>query len=371
MKSASFLSALSVACVAWLWAPLAMGQQPDPNRDMHLLLMQALDQPTDLTVEDMPIRQAFESISEQTGVRIEVDPAVLRLLPYGTDTRLTATVKGVTLQRGLKELLAPIGMVAEVDGTRVVAKATPFLKRLGRRATWDELELLDKMSRMTWPEAAGSIPMQFQVPVSGNPQEDLEAKAKNAGTGTAAEIMEIATNALGWTWYPWDRQIVIVSQEQLAIRLLEKKESFFYQRQPLGMILGDIISRADLDVAFESGVLKKLPPDTRDTFSVEAEQRSFKQMLELICGNTGLQYRIAGRTVRIMAGPSLVGADPTGSTAAAASSDPYVGSISILDENGEFKIQFYLRESDLPPDVNDLRRKNIKKAVEIMRRELK
>ena len=136
------------------------------------------------------------------------------------------------------------------------------------------------------------------------------------------------------------------------------------------MILGDIIGRADLDIMFEPGVLLKLPPDTRDTFTLEGEQLSLRRALELICGNTGLQYRIVGKGVQIMAGPSLVGADPTGSAAAAASGDPYVGSISIKDETGEYKIQFYLRESDLPPDVNHLRRKNIKKAVEIIRKEL-
>jgi hypothetical protein len=359
-----------LAGVAILLAPISPhtgAQTPaTKSQDLRNILTQALDQPTDLVVKDQTLEAAFSQISDQTGIRVEIAPAAVDLLPYGRDTRVSVTVKGYPLRQGLRQLITPIGMTFEILDDKVLVRATPVLTRIGRRATWEELTLIDQLSNKPFDSAMSSLSIQYQVATTNNPQAELLAKAKNAGRGSATEVLDIATRTLGWTWYPWDRQIVVLTLEQQAMRMLDKRYTFRYRQRNLGEILVELSNWAGLPIELAPGTLDKLPSQTRDSFSLVAENYSIRQALELICGNTGLEYRIKDGAISLAAGASLQGGQPSGFS----QSDPYVGKIVIPGKNGGYNFEFFLRESDLPPDLNRLRKEKIKNAVDTMRKEL-
>lgn len=336
------------------------------THDLRNLIAQALNQNTDLAVQDQPLKIAFVQISDQTGIKIEIDPASVELLPYGPETRVSAKVKGIPLKEGLRQLISPIGMTFQVLEDKVLVRATPVLLRIGRQATWDELALIDELSKKPFAGVVDHLSIQFQVNTITNPHADLLAKAKNVGQGSAAEVLDIATRALGWTWYPWDRQIVVITREQQAMRLLDKRYTLNYRRQNIGQIILELTDLAGLTVKFDSGVLDKLPAETRESFSLVAENYSVRQALELICGTTGLEYHLKGETITIAAGAPLVGEE----AAARSRNDPYVGRVKVPGKSGQYEFEFFLRESDLPPDLNLVRKDKIKQAVETMRKDL-
>ncbi|MCZ7597032.1 MAG: hypothetical protein M5U09_03710 [Gammaproteobacteria bacterium] len=59
----------------------------------RVLIIQALDQPTDLKVNDAPIQQAISDLAANTGIPIRLATGTLSLLPYGSKTTLSATIQ--------------------------------------------------------------------------------------------------------------------------------------------------------------------------------------------------------------------------------------------------------------------------------------
>ena len=61
-------------------------------QDTSSLINQALDQPVKMQF-DTVLPQAMESIARKTGVRMQADPAVWDMLPWGQQTNITPRSK--------------------------------------------------------------------------------------------------------------------------------------------------------------------------------------------------------------------------------------------------------------------------------------
>jgi hypothetical protein len=116
----------------------------------------------------------------------------------------------------------------------------------------------------------------------------------------------------------------------------------------------------------EPGLLWSLPQETRDSVSLVAESVSLEQALELISGVTGLRYRVSEGDL------ILEGADSAEQRESrrGMGRDPLVGKVVVPSESGSYQFEFVVRESDLPPELNELRREKIREAVRAMEDEL-
>jgi hypothetical protein len=375
------LAALAAGALAQSAAPPPPNPPPldEEKMKLELLIAQSLDQPTDLVVKEMPLRAALEQLGDSTGVPLDFELQTQTYLPYGRETRVDATIRGRPFREALEAMLRPLGLEFEVLPEMVVVKPTPGLRRIGRRATWEELETLEKLYAQPWSEElfAG---LKFQFVDSS--ADDAEANrqiiarlAKSVGSGSAAEVLDHATHQYGWTWYPQDQHIVVLpNTRQVERQLRNTIVSVRYERISLQEALLDLARRANVTVRMDPNVLASLPPQTAQRFSLAIENASVLQVLEVVAGQTGLAYIIEGESIRLT--NNLVPAPSGASTAqdaamqaaiSALRTNSLIGEISMPAEDGT-RISFFIRENDLAPDVNELRKAKIRETSEKIRK---
>lgn len=354
--------------------------QPSPVRDeenqTELLIAQALDQPTDIEFKDVPIRTAMLQLSEKTGVPIEVETGTVRFLPYGSETMVTATIKGQPLRESLAALLRPVGLIFVPQENRIAVRPSPVLARIAHRASWDELARIEELYTQPWSdELFNSLKIQFQDAPTDDlaaNREALKKAAAGVGSGSAAEVLDVATARLGATWFPEDDHIVVLSQPKQIERQLERPITVEYKAVSLIDVLRDLAAQAGVMLKLEPGVLAALPAPLVERYSMSVNNTSVRQALEIVAGQTGLGYFIEPDGIRITmsgtAAPASTGDSEriAQSTVAALRSNPWVGTISMPDKDG-VRFSLFLRESDLPEEVNELRKARIRQAVEQMK----
>jgi len=87
-----------------------------------------------------------QSIQHDTGVPIEVSPAVYDLLPWGDQTNITAKIENQTLRQALDAITQKLGLKYVLKDEFLELQPVPALVRLGRRATVQELGALDLLA---------------------------------------------------------------------------------------------------------------------------------------------------------------------------------------------------------------------------------
>jgi len=373
--------------------PAQPGVGAAPAQDaegLEALIVQALDQPTDLNVQEMPIRQALDQLAANTGIPIKLAPGCLSLLPYGSQTKLSATIQKRPLGESLTALLRPLGLEFAPVGKEVLIVPTPPLTRIGRRATWEELGTLEKLSAQPMtPELFNSLHLQFQNTGPGDETAGRDILAKlvqGVGAGPAAAVLEHACDQRGWSWHPEGQVIAVLTKTKQIERQLESRATLRYVQASLTEALTDLGARAGVLVRFDPGVLASLPPQTAERFSLSMENATVRQSLEVIAGETGLGYVIEPTGVRITrqpaAGAGAVAATmPAGgaissqieataqATAAAMRSNSVVGQVTFPLPDGS-SFAFFIRQGDLPPEVNAMREAKIAKTINQIRQKL-
>ncbi len=371
----------ALCIVTLVLAPRAVSAQvaPPPTAtapaasNLDVAVEQALDEKTDIDIHDENILAAFDELTRQTGVRLVIEEGTLDRLPYGEQTKLTARIKGATLREGLTALLRPIGLVFEVRNGAVYVSAEPALQRIVRRASWDELDLLRRLNETPWSESLwNELPVQFRDAGSDEKvsRETLARLAKAVGAGSAAEVLDHACEQVGWTWYPSGKKIVVLSRTSQIRRQLDRRVSLRFFRTPLSDVLMDLGREAGVLVKIDPGVLASLPAQVAQSFSLTVDNTSVRQALEVISGTTGLGFFIENDGIRVTANPIASESPGAGSTAQASSANPVVGMVTIKGENGSPDVSFFVRESDLGPELNAARKGKVEEAVNAIRKAL-
>ncbi len=345
------------------------GKMTGLGQGMRDLIEQALDQQVDFTIEKQPLSSAFKLIGEKTGVKLTIRPNAVELLPYGDRTTVSATIKGVSLREGLSQMLTHLGMKLHVREKDVEIVPVEPLRRICRRATWSELRQLHQL--LTTPysaEAMAKLPLNFNIRSSGDPKAQLLEEAKRIGRGTLAEVLEAACGSLGWTWYPWDNWIVVLPETEQVQRFLDRPITLKYNHAALADVLRDLAEQAALNLRLEPGVLKGLPVQTQQNFNLMMRDSTIGTALELISGATGLAYEVTPDEL-IIKHTKTSKAAATQVATVIRSDDPIVGQVTVPDESGAYRFQFFIRESDLSPELNAWRKAKIREAVEKMERQ--
>jgi hypothetical protein len=289
-------------------------------------------------------------------------------------------VNGQTLRDVLNGIVRPVGLRFATQNGKVMVRASRALERLARRATWAELSLLETLGMKPWSdELFKSLKIQFQDS-QGNDleanREELRKAAHSVGEGTASQVLEHATDKFGWTWYPADDHIVVISKPREVERQLQRRVSFEFKQAALKDVLVTLAEEACVHLKLDPGVLANLPAAMADGYTLSVENATVRQIFEIIAGQTGLGYVIEPDGVRIMStvmnAPSSTSQasasaeDAAQRTAAALRTNSFVGQLTIPGKDGA-TYSFFLRENDLPPDVNELRKSKLKEAGEQIR----
>jgi len=319
-------------------------------------LMRALDEPLSLTIEDTPIPQALERVAETTGLSIHLGDDVLALLPHGEETRVRITARNVKLSKALTAMLSPMCLQWRAEGRQVVVTASSPLRRIGRRPTFTEVEILARL-RMARLDRGSSAVEQMRK-LTGI--EDLEliwhqvepperAKAMAAADRripcTGEEYLDRLCHGRDLTWYVWGTDVVVVSTQVQAARQLRRIITVEYRNRPLDQVIFDLARKADLHLKMDPGVMGVVAGETRQDFTLLMDRATIGEAFEAISGATGLLFTTEGLALRVGAAEGV----PT-QPAPRRQRSAFVVSMVIATPDGQqFRVMF--RPDDLPPQL--------------------
>ncbi len=350
-------------------ATAVMAQPQPPTPEANPPPPPALDQKVEqLTISDAEIADALADIGKQVGLSITLDEHAIELLPWGKQTKLSqVNVTNASLREILPQLLGPLGMTYEARDGGIVVVPTDPIKRLNRRATWDDLKLLKRCAEQEYtPENFASYKVQFRITSKVDAAKMLDHQIARSGRGTVAEMLETATGALGWSWFPEDDHIVIRTAQAQISNLLSRRVTARYANVPLAQILADLAEKANVALTMEPGMMTKLPPSTAQSYSLLL-QTSIRQALELISADTGLKYEITRDGVSV--GLSEAVAD-TGKPGTPSRTAPYVAKLVVPGVDGSYTVEFLLRSDELPQDILEYRDQMKGDFIQKVRREM-
>jgi hypothetical protein len=201
----------------------------------------------------------------------------------------------------------------------------------------------------------------------------LASAIRKVGAGPGDEVLDLACDSLDWTWYPWGEQVVVVSLAEQVHRQLMGRLSIRMSHRPLAEVLREVTRQSGVRIHLDEGVAAVLPARIRQSFTLLADNVTVEEALDEIAIATALTYRVRADGV-VLALP-----DDAGSAEAAQSAAPaqpkrhnaYVAKISVPAAGGEYEIEFLLRESDLSPEANELRKKLIEEANDVIEEALR
>lgn len=315
--------------------------QAQTTRD---LIEQALDQPVaQLEIRDQPIAAALSQIDRKTGLQFTLDPAVADLLPYGQQTRVTIEIRNLAVRAAMRSVLDGLGLEMEVQRDRIVLVPAPVLIRLSRRLVVAETQVLQRLSQGSWEQLKESDrpALEFRIDPVTQPLKALQQALAQVQGVSGLRQLESATQTLHWVWRPEGERIIVERQRDDFRRRLEFPIDISFARAALDGVIVDLGQRVGVPMLFEPGVLKRVEARDRAVDLIQ-RQTSVLQVLERICGNTGLRYEITDEGVR------FAPAQPT-SQPSAGGEAPWTR-VSVEVEDG-LRVDVLMRLDQLRPDI--------------------
>ncbi|MCL2701135.1 MAG: hypothetical protein FWE88_05520 [Phycisphaerae bacterium] len=338
-------------------------------------LQQNLDKSLNVTITDQPIRDVFDRLQRESGVKFAIDADTFERLPWGEQTRLRISLKNITLRNALSPMLAPQSLQWTVDGGAVRVSPNEALFRMGRRASYEELQLLAKLNSGKLDAAADkkavlenlrklteTPDLDLTVSRSEKQVEAAYARGLAALPCSPAAFLD-AMCGTEYSWYLNDQTVVILPKKEQIERQLQQTVTLRYQSEKLSTVLLDLARKARVPLSIEPGVMQLLPSETRSNFSLVMADASIAQALEVISGSTGLKFTATDVGLSVEAGK------PSGAANAAAQPrSPWMLQMD-LDLNGE-TVRVTVRAEELPADLRDAIEAHKNAYIESLRKRL-
>ena len=336
--------------------------------EMRDVVEQALDEPTTVAIEHAPLEQALATIAEKTGLGVSIGPAALDLLPYGARTTVSIQLNGQRLRTGIDTLCNELGMRYVTLPTGIELAPSAALERIGRRATFDELDIIKRLMEMKLSPGAGMTELEGMLQFRpGCSWDELVVGIEAAGSGSAYDLLTHACDAMGCTWFPWGDGVMVVPLEEETARRLQRPVSLRFSNRDIADVLRGLSHEAGVSVKLDPSAAKNLSPRVKQNFSLLAEGITVEEALEQIGIATGLAYRVDVDAI-VLFDPDKAVAESEASQRPVVR-DPIVGKV-VIDGEGDFQFEFFIRASDLTEAENELRLNVIEDAKEAMRKEL-
>ena len=276
------------------------------------LVARALDARQDLDL-DAVLPDAMQQIAAATGVRLDADPAVWDLLPWGEQTTITAHFRNNTLRADLTAVTRKLGLTFTQDGDTVRLHPLPALRRLGRRATVGELAVLDAMAglpldlpadRPTVRDVLATVDARLH---GSHSDFAVENRAPDAVLGqrigvprnaTVLAALDAIATQTAVTWYPWGTSLVVLPKEQQVRAQLQHAVTAHYDHADIAQVLSDLSQRSGVPFDVEPGAYQRVPADYRRV-TLLLDNATVQSALESIGGYTGLGFDVTADGVHV------------------------------------------------------------------------
>lgn len=373
---------MRVISIVLLLAALASAAPREDNAT-SALINEALDKSVSLRLDGV-LPDVLKTIETKTGVQAQPTDPVYDLLPWGAQTRITATIENQTLRKALTAITQKLGLTWELGDYEVWLKPMPPLARLGRRATVAELHALDLLSstplelkaeKPTLQELIDAIDHKLRTikdPQLGvdlrpgdpsNPQAGfikLDQTINVPRNATIAEALEGMAAQSDATWYPWGKNIAIVPKQEQIRMQLDKTISARWDGVDIAQVLDRLSKRSGVPFTTEAGALQRVPPEYRSV-RLELQNVTVRQVLDNIRALTGLDYLVKPDGLYVWNQNSNPTAAPHGGP-----TDPVVAMLTL--DGG---MQLFLRESEVPADVRAYLNHKTDEEIQRLRRRMK
>ncbi len=337
----------------------------------------ALDKPVDLNINELPIGQVFQRLTDASGVRFVIGQDVYEYLPYGDQTRLVVNLPKVTLRNALSPMLMPLGMGWVIDQNSVRILPMAALTRMTRRATYEELLTLGSiLSVKLQPIDKGGAVLDQLLTATKNknlkitfPQKFEKAdreiafiRADRALPCTGAQWLDMLCQGRGWTWYLAGDDVTIIEQKAQIERQLRQQVSLRYEGADLTAVMLDLAHKARVLLNMDPGVMDYVPVETRKNFNLIMSEASIAQAFEVISGATGLKFVTEDDGIRVEASEKLK-KTLEAATGSSAKKSPFFLKTTIPLSDGS-TLEAYIRAEDLPAEVQTVINAEKAKLVE-------
>jgi hypothetical protein len=327
------------------------------------LINEQLDKLASLNLNGV-LPQVVQSIQHDTGVPIEVSPAVYDLLPWGDQTNITAKIENQTLRQALDAITQKLGLTYVLKEEFLELEPVPALVRLGRRATVQELGALDLLAsnplnlsgdRTTVHALIDAldqrlVDLKTEFAIENRPgdtvvQDQTIFVPRNATLMDGLEALVKQTRA---TWYPWGKSIVIVPKEEQIHNQLEKTITVHYPGTDVSQVLTELSQKADVPFEIEPGAIQRIVPEFRK-IRLDLYDASITKALEAIAGFTGLGYVVNDKGVYIWNQSNNPASTPR---------DPAIGILQLDDG-----MQLFVPKSQVPEDIQEYLKSRTQKEL--------
>ncbi|MEA2711661.1 MAG: hypothetical protein QOF78_4262 [Phycisphaerales bacterium] len=355
---------IAITLLALIAAP-ALAQQKT-----SALINEELDKLFDAEINGT-LPQAVKMIETKTGVPIKVTPQAYDLLPWGEQTTINAKIANQTLRKALDAITRKLGLMVELHDEAIEIKPLPALRRLGRRATVDELAVLDLLARTDLKLDAEHPTVKQILAAVDAKLEELKspfavenrafadtivntpvAIARNATLLDALEAIPTATEA---TWYPWGDTLLVRPKADHVRELLGRTITRSWNGVDVSQVLAELANLSGTTFVIEPGAVQRIAGDSRNIRLV-LENAPIQQALESIAGFTGLAWSVNEKGVYIW----------NAGNASAQTREPSIGLLTL--DNG---LQVVLRESQVPADLREYVKFKTTQHFEKMRQQMR
>ncbi len=345
------------------------------STDVHATgptVAERLDAGLTIRLEDLPIADAFNQLANSAEIKINVAQDAISALPYGDRTKITMVLDDATVRMGLDAVCNQLALTFEASADSVTVKPAPALARIGRAATWDEIDTLTQLHATDWSNADQvkqvlSDRLRFSG-IEGDFDTNWK-KLKNAinpqREGPIDAALTEGCNASEWTWYPEGNQIVVLPLEDQVARQLERVISIKQYGAPLANILQELSRLAHVPIEMKGSAATTLPLEIKDSFTLVADGISIREAIAQITMAADLDHVIRDDKV------ILVRSDRVGPPSRRRrGNNAIVGAIRVESQDGGFTYDWFIRESDLTPEENAKRELQVQEAIKAMKKDL-
>ncbi|HEX4125287.1 MAG TPA: STN domain-containing protein, partial [Tepidisphaeraceae bacterium] len=186
-----------------------------------------------------------------------------------------------------------------------------------------------------------------------------DAPVNVARGSTMAEALEDMVQDTDATWYPWGKNIVIISKEAMVQLRMNRTITAQYNGVDVQQVLDDLAQKAGVEFEMEPGAIQRVPTEFR-SIKLVLSNAPIRQVLDSIAGVTGLNYAVTSDGVYIW------DQNPHPAAAAGNNGDRVIALLPM--GNG---MQLLVRNSDLPERLRRYAEQEKTEAIHRLEEQLK
>lgn len=395
MKSNNFVKVLAVIIMIFSCGIV--------NADIY----QKLGKPIQIRLNNVTIAEALEKIGQKAGVKFVISDLAAWKLPYGKATRLSVVLNG-PLADSMTEMLNAFFMRFAVGDKEITIYPRKELKHILGRPSTKQLEILQAIytrpiKLYSFDDAQLTIKINLKKNILVMPitvQEQINDKLRQLVGEEPLYLWHAGKKAInrkaekGITAYvtlPENKIVELnipitlvqlleqvgvggnipkdtewyISRTEFAesvpeIRVVPRREfnelnfnqiiDVSYQDESLSKVLQELVSRAEGNLIASGSNINEY------NISVDMQNMTIEQAIRNVCHMTNMRYDInAGEGTVYIIGPTK--------TKGKSQSSGYAGKISVPMNDGEYFIEFMLREGDLTDKLKKLREEKFKEIL--------